>query len=496
MKPFESLLPQPLYHRLEQLGLVEPTPIQAQAIPLALEGADILGSAQTGTGKTAAFGVPLITHLLNNENGHGLILLPTRELASQVMETMEKFIGSSKIKTALLIGGAPIGKQINKLKAKPRLIVGTPGRINDHLRQGTLKLKSTDFMVLDEVDRMLDMGFGVQLDEIAKHLGENRQTLMFSATMPKNINNIAAKYLTEPTRIEVGSTRAPTENVKIETVNIPQADKLERLVLELKERNGSVIIFVKTKHLADRLADKLKKHKYKTDSLHGDLRQNKRTQVVNNFRDMKFQILVATDVAARGLDISHIEHVINYDMPQNPEDYIHRIGRTGRAGAKGHALNFVTKEDKMKWRAISRLLNPDEPMPDGEDDGFRKPKRPKKRPFIKANKRNGNREDRRSDDRRGGRNEGKPSKPSGSKKPFRSKEGGKKSEGGENKRKSFSKSGDDNKPSGNRKPFNNEGAKRKDDGNRSAKSGAKKKGKSNGKSSKGFTANSTRKKKA
>ncbi len=351
-------IPQQLFHRLEQIGLVKPTPIQAKAIPVALEGNDILGSAQTGTGKTAAFGVPLITHLLNDKTGAGLVLLPTRELASQVQKTLEQFIGRSNIATALLIGGEDMGKQIRKLRAFPRLIVGTPGRINDHLKRGTLKLERTSFLVLDEVDRMLDMGFGVQLDAIARFLSRDRQTLMFSATMPANMQKVSAKYLNDPVRISVGSVHATAPNVKQDLVQLNDKDKFARLQREIDERQGSILVFIKTKYAADKMAVKLSKLGHSAGSLHGDLRQNKRNRVIAEFRSKKYRILVATDVAARGLDIPHIEHVINHDMPQSPEDYIHRIGRTARAGAKGEAVNFVSPGDASKWNAIQRLLNP------------------------------------------------------------------------------------------------------------------------------------------
>ncbi len=368
-------IPQQLFHRLEQIGLVTPTPIQAKAIPVALEGNDILGSAQTGTGKTAAFGVPLVSHLLNNEKGAALVLLPTRELAGQVLKTLDQFIGRSNIPSVLLIGGEDMGKQIRKLRAFPRLIVGTPGRINDHLKRGTLKLDRTDFLVLDEVDRMLDMGFGVQLDAIAKFLSEERQTLMFSATMPSNMQRIAAKYLVDPVRISVGNAHATAPNVKQELIQIADGDKFSRLEREIEEREGSILIFIKTKYAAEKMATKLKKLGHAVAALHGDLRQNKRTQVTAGFRAKKFRILVATDVAARGLDIPHIEHVINHDMPQSPEDYIHRIGRTARAGAKGEAVNFVSPGDASKWNAIQRLLNPGqkiEKLAGGKKGGGRK----------------------------------------------------------------------------------------------------------------------------
>jgi superfamily II DNA/RNA helicase len=353
-------LPSSLLRALERLGFNAPTPIQAQAIPPALQGHDILGTAQTGTGKTFAFGIPLITSLLNNLQGSALVLLPTRELAAQVISALNSLVGESRMPVALLIGGESMQKQFKQLKARPRLIVGTPGRINDHLQRRTLNLRDTRFLVLDESDRMLDMGFGVQLDAIAKYLTAKRQTLMFSATLPKNIIRLAEKYLSNPVRISVGSTTAPVTKVTQELVNVTDAEKFPRLLTELQSRTGSILIFVKTKRNAEKLADKLCQQNHGADALHGNLRQNKRDKVIRDFRQQKYRILVATDIAARGLDIPHIEHVINYDLPQSPEDYIHRIGRTARAGAEGAALNLLTAQDHNKWRAIQRLLNPHE----------------------------------------------------------------------------------------------------------------------------------------
>lgn len=359
MKSFnEAGIPLILVHCLEQMGFITPTPIQAQTIPVALQGNDILGSAQTGTGKTAAFGIPLVTHLINSIQGNSLVLLPTRELALQVMQTLKQFTGKSKISTALLIGGEDIRRQCHKLKAKPRLIVGTPGRINDHLIRKTLQLGNTDFLVLDEVDRMLDMGFSMQLDIINKHLTAKRQTLMFSATMPNNIQKLSTKYLRKPVRISMGSTHIPTENIKQEHAKLSDLEKYPRLLKEFDYRTGSIIVFIKTKHAAETMAKKLRKLGYRANALHGDLRQNKRTQVIENFRKQNYRILIATDVAARGLDIPHIQHVINYDLPQRPEDYIHRIGRTARAGSTGEAISFLSPSENMKWKAIQRLLNP------------------------------------------------------------------------------------------------------------------------------------------
>ncbi len=360
MNNFADLgLPESLVNVLNNINFITPTPIQEQAIPAALQGRDILGSAQTGTGKTAAFVLPMICHLQNNPQSTALILLPTRELAQQVVEAANAMLGKDdKIFSALLIGGDPMGKQLNQLKRNPRIIVGTPGRINDHLLRRTLKLTRTDFLVLDETDRMLDMGFGIQLEQIAKFLPGQRQTLMFSATLPANIIGLSKKYLTDPVRIAIGSTTAVADNVHQEIIKTNDAQKYGELMNQLKARDGSVLIFVKTKYGAERLAKKLSKENQSAEAIHGDLRQNRREKVIANFREMKYRILVATDIAARGLDIPHIQSVINYDLPQCPEDYIHRIGRTARAGAAGVAVNLLTATDSAKWKAIYKLLNP------------------------------------------------------------------------------------------------------------------------------------------
>jgi superfamily II DNA/RNA helicase len=289
-------------------------------------------------------------------------MTPTRELATQVREALRSFLGHHfAIKIALLIGGEPIGPQFHQLRARPRLVIGTPGRINDHLERKSLSLRQTQFLILDEVDRMLDMGFGIQLEKIEKHLPKKRQTLMFSATLPPNIVDLSQKYLINPIRVSVGNSHTPATNVKQDLLRVSEENKYDHLVQELDQRTGSIIVFVKTKYGAEKLTQKLKDDKHSVDTIHGDLRQNKRERVIHAFRNRKNRILVATDVAARGLDIPHIEHVINYDLPQCPEDYIHRIGRTARAGAEGAALNLVTRADERKWRSIERLLNPSLP---------------------------------------------------------------------------------------------------------------------------------------
>ena len=360
-----------LTYALVQQGFITPTPIQAQAIPPALEGRDVLGSANTGTGKTMAFAIPLVAHLMQNPTSTALVLTPTRELALQVCTQIKALLqnapkpqgnasrafkwdrskdeatrGNSAIRTALLIGGEAIPKQIQQLKQRPRLIVGTPGRINDHLVRKSVCLERCDFLVLDETDRMLDMGFAVQIDQILTTMPEVRQTLLFSATLPKAIVATAQEYLSAPVRISI---QAPIgENLHQEVFPISEAEKYPHFLNQLRECTGTAIVFVKTKY----------KEGLRAEALHGDMRQNKRDAVIRKFRQSHFDFLIATDVAARGLDILHIAHIINYDLPQCPEDYIHRIGRTARAGASGTASCYVTPADKARWSAIHRLLNP------------------------------------------------------------------------------------------------------------------------------------------
>jgi superfamily II DNA/RNA helicase len=365
MQDFLSFgLPQPLLHSLDQLQFRIPTPIQAKVIPQALSGKDILGSAQTGTGKTAAFGIPLVAKLTLCTHSAALVMVPTRELAVQVMAMLRGLLGiKSPIKTALLIGGEHIAKQFQQLRTKPRLIVGTPGRINDHLIRESLKLHGTNFLVLDEADRMLDMGFTPQIDKIIALITKQRQTLLFSATLPKKVIAMSEKYLTQPVRISLGAATKPADNIKQEVLYVSEEDKPKQLLDQLSRREGSVIVFVKTKIGAEKIAKKLGQAQHSAGSIHGNLNYNQRRSAIGAFRDRKYRIMVATDVAARGLDIDHVKHVINYDVPQCPEDYIHRIGRTARAGADGSSLCFVTPADTSKWNAINFLLNPEAKQP-------------------------------------------------------------------------------------------------------------------------------------
>ncbi len=359
MTSFASFgLPSLLNESLTRLKITIPTPIQGKAIPPGLEGSDILASAQTGTGKTIAYLLPLLTHLLNSSRSSALILAPTRELAGQIRDNARALLGK-KFDIALLIGGDSMGKQLSLLRRNQRLIIGTPGRIQDHITRKSLHLKETRFLVLDETDRMLDMGFSETLKKIVSSLPQERQTFMFSATLPPSINKLSHNYLKNPHLISIGSPHQAAAKIKQETLQTLSSEKFARLVDELNKREGSVIIFVKTKHGADRLAEKLIHQNHPAVAMHGDLKQRKREDVLRNFRNLKKRILVATDIAARGIDIPHIKHVINYDPPQCPEDYIHRIGRTGRAGEEGYALSLISPEDYNKWKRIPNLIGKD-----------------------------------------------------------------------------------------------------------------------------------------
>ena len=368
MENFLSLkLEETLIESLAKVNFKTPTPIQAKAIPVALEGKDILGTAQTGTGKTAAFGVPLVNYLLKTKKDTALVMTPTRELATQVMQTMNNLVGKGNIRTALLIGGDSMQKQLKQMRRNPRLIVGTPGRINDHLKRKTLKLNNTTFLVLDESDRMLDMGFTPQINQVLESVPRKHQTLLFSATLPSDILKLAEKYLNQPVRISVGSTSTPIEKIKQETLRVDDGNKYNQLIKEIYTRQGSILIFVKTRRNAEKMVKRLKHDDHDADAIHGNLRQNKRDRVIKAFRNNHFRILVGTDVASRGLDIPAIKHVINFDLPQVPEDFIHRIGRTARAGAEGSALSFVGKGDQSKWNAIQRLIDPNFRVEPGND---------------------------------------------------------------------------------------------------------------------------------
>lgn len=334
-----------------------PTPIQAEAIPIALAGNDLIGCAQTGTGKTAAFSIPIITQLLANRNEIALILVPTRELAAQVSEVIKNLtLYSPDLRSVSLIGGVPMNPQIKALKRGVRIIVATPGRLIDHLRQRTVSISNTGILVLDEADRMLDMGFAPQLNEILRFLPKSRQTLLFTATLPPETEKLAEKYLLEPKRVSIGAPSKAAPKIDQKTREVTHQQKNETLLDELNSREGTVLVFARTQSRTDRVARYLESFGVSVARIHGGRTQGQRNRALDGFRDGSFRVLVATDIAARGLDIDHVAHVINYDLPMVAEDYIHRIGRTGRNGRSGEALSLITHEDRLNWRAIQKLL--------------------------------------------------------------------------------------------------------------------------------------------
>ena len=373
----EFPLPEAIQHKLEALKFKTPTAIQQRAIPVALSSKDILGSAQTGTGKTAAFSIPLLTKVMNNAEVRGLIVTPTRELAMQVDAQIRMLLSlKSKIRSVVLIGGASMDRQVQMLSKKPRIIVGTPGRIIDHLDRNNLDLSTFNYVVLDETDRMLDMGFSAPIAKIFDNVAVERQTLLFSATLPKGIEKASAKYLNNPARIEIGQANSACQNIVQATEFVSKEGKFEALVHALRQHEESAIVFMNSKFATEKLAKRLKASDISASAIHGDLRQNKRERVILGLRNNKFRVLVATDVAARGIDIPHIHQVINFDLPRQTEDYIHRIGRTGRNGANGLALNLVTTADKGKLAEIDELLG-GKPVNSSTKRSQRKPSRKK-----------------------------------------------------------------------------------------------------------------------
>tara|TARA_B100000941_G_scaffold265029_1_gene219358 strand:- start:41 stop:1231 length:1191 start_codon:yes stop_codon:yes gene_type:complete len=346
---------------LKGLKFDNPTPIQEKVIPVALQGNDVMGTAQTGSGKTLSYLIPIVEKLRKNVDSKFLILTPTRELSEQVFSVAKIFLGHGKpFKAINLIGGKGIFSQINQLKKNPQIIIGTPGRINDLLERKSFSLSKCSIVVLDEMDRMLDMGFGYQVDKIMKQVNKNRQMIMLSATIPAQIRKVSSKYLNNPVNITIENNDVIETNIKQKVINTIPNEKVNKLIDQIDQRKGSILIFVKTKIGVDKLVKKLKANTVKASALHGGMRQNKRSKIMQNFRDERFRILVATDIASRGLDVPHIEHIINYDMPQAPEDFIHRIGRTARAGSVGEAVSFLTQRDTRIWRSIQRLMNKEE----------------------------------------------------------------------------------------------------------------------------------------
>lgn len=340
------------------MGYVEPTPIQLRAIPLVLAGQDVIGSAQTGTGKTAAFALPILSKLGNHQPQSRLLVLePTRELAAQVETAIRDFARFTNLKVAVVFGGVGYGRQTEALKTGVDVIAATPGRLLDHLEHGNCKLNQIQHIVLDEADRMLDMGFLPDVRRIVEKCPRKRQTLLFSATIPPAIETLISWAMHQPQTVEIGLRRSPADTVKHVIYPVAETQKTDLLLALLDQvQYESVIIFCRTKHGADRVARTLKKSNYAVAVLHSNRTQREREQALDGFRSGKYEILVATDIAARGLDIEDVSHVINYDVPQHPEDYIHRIGRTGRAESRGEAFTIMVAEDAQAVAAIERFI--------------------------------------------------------------------------------------------------------------------------------------------
>ncbi len=334
-----------------------PTPIQQKAIPIAIEGKDVLGIAQTGTGKTLAFGLPMIQRLRQGD-GRALILVPTRELALQVDETLRKLANPFNIRSVIVIGGMDMTTQVKLLqKDKIRVIIATPGRFLDHMEQKTTDPSDIKMVVLDEADRMLDMGFAPQIERLVKYLPKERQTQLYSATMPQAVLKIAALYMESPVQIEAAPSGAAPEKIIQELYIVQQDDKLKLLEKILKQYRGSVLIFTRTKASTWKLTRSLLQMNHTVNELHSDRTQGERRHALQGFKMGTYRILVATDIAARGIDVKGIELVINYDLPDETENYVHRIGRTGRAGQKGRAITFATPREGGDIRHIEKLMN-------------------------------------------------------------------------------------------------------------------------------------------
>jgi len=340
---------------IDSLKLTTPTPIQHQAIPHAVLGKDVIGVAQTGTGKTMAFGIPMIQRIVET-GGRGLILLPTRELALQVYETLGSFAKPLGLKGALLIGGAAMGPQISDLRRNPNIIIATPGRLFDHFEQRTVRLDDISILVLDEADRMLDMGFWPQIKRIIAAVPVDRQTMLFSATLSKEIMELATKHMKTPTSIEVAPPGTTAANVSQEFFIVRKDEKVRLLESVLGKYFGPTIVFTRTKYGATRVMKSIRQMGHTTAEIHSNRSLFQRREALDGFKAGKYRVLVATDIAARGLDVKGVELVVNFDIPSQSEDYVHRIGRTARAGAQGHAISFAQPDEKRSMRDIERLI--------------------------------------------------------------------------------------------------------------------------------------------
>ncbi|MFI5356298.1 MAG: DEAD/DEAH box helicase [Opitutales bacterium] len=355
---FKALnLSEPVLRGVQAAGYSDPTPIQLRAIPLVLAGGDVIGSAQTGTGKTAAFALPVLSRLAHHGKTRVLVLEPTRELAAQVETAFHDFARFTDLRTVAVFGGVGYGHQRSELRRGVDIIVATPGRLMDYLKDGSLSLRDINTLILDEVDHMLDMGFLPVVKDIIGRCPRERQTLLFSATVPPEIQAIASFALRNPTRVEVGVSRAVTSTVNHALYPVGFAQKFDLLLALLAKTDfDSVLVFSRTKHGADKIARRLKAANHSVAVLHANRSQNQRIEALAGFKSGKYEVMVATDIAARGIDVAGVSHVINYDVPEKPEDYVHRIGRTGRAQAVGDAFTLVTPENEKDIRDIQRFI--------------------------------------------------------------------------------------------------------------------------------------------
>ncbi|MBI2483287.1 DEAD/DEAH box helicase [Candidatus Uhrbacteria bacterium] len=350
-----------LKESIAKAGFTTPTPIQAQAIPPALAGRDLIGSAQTGTGKTAAFVVPIVERLRGKRGLGALILTPTRELAMQIEEVFHQ-LARGQVRVTTVIGGASMSRQYQALKAQPNVVIATPGRLLDHLGQQTVDLRPLQVLVLDEADRMLDMGFAPQINRILAAVPKERQTMLFSATIPPEIAALSRAELRNPVRIEIARSGMTAEKVAQAVFRVPQTQKTSLLLWLLEEQTGPTIVFTRTKHRADRIARTLKERGFPVAVLHANRSLSQRMAALEGFKRGTFRVLVATDIAARGIDVVDIAHVVNYDLPHVAEDYVHRVGRTARAERSGHAWSFAGPDEQKQLRDIERLLRKSVPL--------------------------------------------------------------------------------------------------------------------------------------
>lgn len=344
---------------IAKLNFTTPTPVQAKTIAPALEGRDVVGLAETGSGKTIAYLAPTMTHVLQRPEAHVLILAPTRELATQIGNVIRDLSSQGQSKhfsSVILIGGAAMSLQVRGLRAGPRFMIATPGRLMDHVRQRTIDLRKITHLILDEADRMFDMGFAPQVNEIVRQLSSDRQTMLFSATFPKEIRGLAERVLRDKVEIEVRSSERPPVVIEQKVIEVDNGSKNNKTLEVINEADGSVVIFTRTKHRTDRLSKFLEQYGVKVARIHGDRSQAQRNKSIADFKAGYVKVLVATDIAARGLDVPSISNVLNYDVPMTTDDYVHRIGRTGRAGQSGQSLTFVSHDEQANWNFIARKM--------------------------------------------------------------------------------------------------------------------------------------------